>query len=89
MPFIEFALRRIWFNDEPELWWRKNRVTDYGIQVIKDQLDKPTIKKIKYVGRFAIDRPKIMAVPFHTTHDGDYDYYRNIVEVASDESTRH
>ena len=44
------------------------------------KLDNKTFKKLKYLKKFLnTDKINLTCISFNTNHDGDYNYYKNIL----------
>lgn len=77
--FINYALNRILLNKEIKCFVKDMDVTKYFREQFKN-LDKKTIKKIKYIRKFLnTDKIEIVCVGTNTKHDGDYEYFKKLL----------
>lgn len=81
LEFVKYVLNRYWLGKEYSPNVRGFNCTDYFNEVYNN-LDKRTFKKLGYFKKFLkTDEIKLCTESFMTEHDGDYDYYRNLLEV--------
>lgn len=77
--FIKFVLSKYWLDKEVESTVRNCNCCDYFRQEYKNISDK-VFKKLKYLKKFLnTDSINISTIGKNTIHDGDYDYYKEIL----------
>lgn len=81
IPWIKYCLERAWLDIVPKIAPVKtyNLAQYFGQQYKK--LDQSEKRKLLYFKKFAItDEINLEYICDHTTHDGDYRYYSNILK---------
>ena len=79
MEFIKFVLYKVWFNKNVISYVKGKECNKYFQDQYKT-LDDKTLKKLKYLRKFLnTDEIHITCMSFNTKHDGDYNYYRNVL----------
>ena len=89
--FIKYALERIWFEKEPERILIRPRSKNRRLQDVTREFDRyyHTFPKSlrHYLRRF---KPYVLnedinleGISFETSHDGDKEFYRNIVKTCN------
>lgn len=77
--FIRFVLYKVWLNKDIIPYVRNQNCNDY-FQAEYKKLNNKTLSKLKYLRKFLnTDELKITCISFNTKHDGDYNYYKNIL----------
>lgn len=77
--FIRFVLYKYWFGKEICPYVRGINCNSY-FQKEYNKIEDETFKKLKYLKKFLnTDELKITCISFNTKHDGDYDYYKNVL----------
>ena len=77
--FIKFALYKSWFNKNITPYVKGKQCSNYFQDQYKT-LDNKTLNKLKYLRKFLnTDEIHITCMSFNTKHDGDYNYYRNVL----------
>jgi len=77
--FIKFVLYKVWFNKNVIPYVKGKECNKYFQNQYKT-LDNKTLNKLKYLRKFLnTDEIKITCMSFNTKHDGDYNYYRNVL----------
>jgi hypothetical protein len=78
--FVQYVLNRRWFGRETKALVRGNDSTRYFAEMY-DRLEERTLKKLDYFKKFLlVDRLSIELVTESTDKDGDYSYYRGVLE---------
>lgn len=81
--FIKYVLNRRWFGRETKAIVRGNDATRYFAQVY-EQLEERTKRKLDYFRKFLMtDQLHIEVRTAATVHDGDYEWYRKVLEEAN------
>lgn len=81
IPWIRYALERAWFDKNPESVLVKNCNNIKYFDKLYRSLSMPTKRKLKYYKKFLFcDHVEIDYVCDRTIHDGDHEYYRQILE---------
>lgn len=81
--FIKYVLNRRWFRRETKAIVRGNDATRYFAQVY-EQLEERTKRKLDYFRKFlTTDQLYIEVRTAATVHDGDYEWYRKVLEEAN------
>jgi hypothetical protein len=80
IPWIKYALNRVWFKKETEVYVKSNNVTDY-FKNIYNGLDKKTLVKLKYFRKFLFtSKLNLYAYSTKTDNDGNFEYFRKVLK---------
>lgn len=87
--WVRYALNRCWYNNGERAIIRTTHgnmdVTDYFDKEYK-KLSKRTLSKLNYLKKFkGYGRVDIVPRCMRTTHDGDYEFYDEIIQQAYSE----
>lgn len=79
LEWVRYALNRRWLNRMIKPIVRGHNVSRYFDEVYR-QLEDRTKKKLDYFKKFLLtDEIRLQAVCRRTSHDGNYEYYREIL----------
>lgn len=79
LKFVEYALNRIWFDKKIDAYVKNVKCNSY-FDTEFNKISDNTIKKIKYLKKFLNTKEiYLKSVCINTIHDGDYEYYKNIL----------
>ncbi len=79
LEFIRFVLNKYWLGKDIIPYVRNMNCSEYFQKEYK-KLDNKTFKKLKYLKKFLnTDKINLTCISFNTNHDGDYNYYKNIL----------
>lgn len=79
LKFIEYVLNRVWLHKKIDIKVKEINVKDYFEEAYLSIPDS-TIIRLKYVKKFLnTDTIRLKSICKNTIHDGDYDYYRNVL----------
>jgi hypothetical protein len=77
--WVRYALNKNWFKKEIRVNMNGTNCKEYFRKEYK-KLDRPTINKLKYFKKFLNTKKiRIQIISGHTSHDGDYSYFREIL----------
>ena len=80
LEFIKYVLNKYWLNKEYTPNVKGLNCSNY-FKSVYDSLDKRTFKKLEYFKKFLkTDKIKLKGVCFKTEHDGDYEYYSELLK---------
>ena len=80
LPWIKYVLERAWFNKKPDKVMVKAYNCIKYFNFTYDKLSVPTIRKINYYKKFLFcNQINLKYVCSKTTHDGQHNYYKNIL----------
>ena len=79
---IRYVLYRHWLRTEITCTVHKVNVTRYFSEVYRE-LKPPTLKRLAYYRKFLLtDCIRLDAMPGRTSHDGKYDFYRDVLAAG-------
>ena len=80
LEWIKFCLYKIWYDSNYKLEGRSNKSDNYFHEQFIN-LDKKTLKRIKYYRKFLSNKEiNITSVTNSTSHDNDINFYKNILK---------
>ena len=79
IPWIQYTLNRIWFNREIDILVKGYNCKKYFTKCYTT-LSKPVKQRLKYFRKFLnTNKLNINLIYGQTDHDGQYDYFRNLL----------
>lgn len=80
LEFIKYVLNKYWLNKEYTPNVKGFNCSEY-FKSVYDKLDKRTFKKLEYFKKFLkTNEIKLKGLCFKTEHDGDYEYYFELLK---------
>ena len=80
LEFIKYVLNKYWLNKEYTPNVKGFNCSEY-FKSVYDKLDKRTFKKLEYFKKFLkTNEIKLKGLCFKTEHDGDYEYYSELLK---------
>jgi hypothetical protein len=80
LEFVRYVLNLHWFGRETPAYVKGHNAAGY-FRLVHAQLEERTLKRLDYFRKFLLaDRLNLRVVTDATTHDGDYSWYRSVLE---------
>ena len=81
IPWIRYALRRAWYDSEPQAYVKQMKVTQYFAEQWH-LLTKEALSKLRYYRKFVrVKDVTVVGVSWTTMHDGEIDWHKRVLET--------